>query len=98
MLIRPATSDDLGRMLELNNAAVPAVNELTLDEMAWFFAVARCCLVAEVHAVKDADAHDRSLRVTRPGGRERQLVGAEGRVHSWSVRASWRAPGWPCSG
>ena len=48
MLIRPATSDDLGRMLELNNAAVPAVNELTLDEMAWFFAVARCCLVAEV--------------------------------------------------
>ena len=33
VLIRPATSDDLGRMLELNNAAVPAVNELTLDEM-----------------------------------------------------------------
>ena len=48
VLIRPATSDDLGRMLELNNAAVPAVNELTLDEMAWFFAVARCCVVAEV--------------------------------------------------
>ncbi|MBF44226.1 MAG: GNAT family N-acetyltransferase [Acidimicrobiaceae bacterium] len=48
VLIRPATSDDLGRMLELNNAAVPAVNELTPDEMRWFLDVARCCLVAEV--------------------------------------------------
>ena len=48
MLIRPATSADLGRMLELNKAAVPAVNELTPDEMRWFLDVARGCLVAEV--------------------------------------------------
>ncbi len=48
MEIRPATTADLDRMLELNNAAVPAVNELTIDEMAWFVEVAHCCLVAEV--------------------------------------------------
>lgn len=35
-------------MLELNNAAVPAVNELTSEEMAWFFDVAHCCLVADI--------------------------------------------------
>lgn len=48
MEIRPATTADLDRMLELNNAAVPAVNELVADEMAWFLDVAHCCLVAEV--------------------------------------------------
>ncbi len=48
MSIRSAEPADLGRMLELNNAAVPAVNELTADEMAWFLEVAHCCLVAEV--------------------------------------------------
>ena len=46
--IRPATSDDLVRLVELNNAAVPAVNYLTLDEMARFLRVAHRCLVAEV--------------------------------------------------
>ena len=46
MEIRPATPDDLERLLELNSAAVPAVNELTADEMAWFLEVARCLLVA----------------------------------------------------
>ncbi|GIT75841.1 MAG: hypothetical protein Ct9H300mP31_03720 [Acidimicrobiaceae bacterium] len=46
--IRPAESDDLARLVELNNAAVPAVNHLTLDEMAWFLQVAHLCLVAEV--------------------------------------------------
>jgi len=48
MLIRPAEAADLARMLELNNAAVPAVNELTADEMAWFLDVSHCCLVAEL--------------------------------------------------
>jgi predicted GNAT superfamily acetyltransferase len=46
--IRPAESDDLARLVELNNAAVPAVNHLTLDEMAWFLQVAHLVLVAEV--------------------------------------------------
>ncbi len=49
--VRPATPADLGRMLELNNEAVPAVNELTSDEMAWFLDVAHCCLVAEVPGI-----------------------------------------------
>ena len=44
--IRPAEPADLDRLLELNNAAVPAVNELTADEMAWFLEVAWCSLVA----------------------------------------------------
>ena len=44
--IRPATIDDLDRLLALNNAAVPAVNELSADEMAWFIDVAWCLLVA----------------------------------------------------
>ncbi len=46
--IRPAESDDLVRLVELNNAAVPAVNHLTLDEMAWFLQVAHLVMVAEV--------------------------------------------------
>ena len=46
--IRPAESDDLARLVELNNAAVPAVNYLTLDEMARFLRVAHRFLVAEV--------------------------------------------------
>jgi len=32
---RRATPDDLERLLELNNEAVPAVNELTADELSW---------------------------------------------------------------
>ncbi len=46
--IRPATLEDLDRLLALNNAAVPAVNELSGDEMAWFIDVAWCFLVAEI--------------------------------------------------
>ncbi|MEC9202724.1 MAG: hypothetical protein VX861_03755, partial [Actinomycetota bacterium] len=45
--IRPATPDDLGRLLELNNDAVPAVNALTADEIAWFLEVAHLFLVVE---------------------------------------------------
>ena len=45
--IRPATPDDLGRLLELNNDAVPAVNALTADEIAWFLEVAHLFLVVD---------------------------------------------------
>ncbi|HAZ35400.1 MAG TPA: hypothetical protein DCY69_01565, partial [Acidimicrobiaceae bacterium] len=44
---RRATPDDLDRLLELNNEAVPAVNELTADELSWFLEVAHLFLVAE---------------------------------------------------
>lgn len=44
---RRATPDDLERLLELNNQAVPAVNELTADELAWFLEVAHLFPVAE---------------------------------------------------
>ena len=46
--LRPARRSDLDRMHELNNAAVPSVNDLTIEEMAWFLEVSWCCLVAEV--------------------------------------------------
>ena len=45
--IRPATVDDLERVLELNNGAVPAVNELTAGELSWFLEVAHLFVVAE---------------------------------------------------
>ena len=44
---RRATPEDLDRLLELNNEAVPAVNELTADELSWFLEVAHLFLVAE---------------------------------------------------
>ena len=44
---RRATPDDLERLLELNNEAVPAVNELTADELSWFLEVAHLFPVAE---------------------------------------------------
>ena len=45
--IRPATPDALGWLLELNNDAVPAVNTLTADEIAWFLEVAHLFLVVD---------------------------------------------------
>jgi len=54
--IRPASNADLDRMLELNNAAVPAVNHLTANEMSWFLDVAHCCLVAEVPGIPGPSA------------------------------------------
>ncbi len=45
--IRVATPADLERVLELNNDAVPAVNELTAAELSWFLGVAHRFLVAE---------------------------------------------------
>ena len=45
--IRSADYGDLARLVELNNAAVPAVNHLTVDKMEWFLEVAHRFLVAE---------------------------------------------------
>ena len=46
-LIRPAVKSDLKTLLQLNNAAVPAVNDLTTSELADLIASAAVCLVAE---------------------------------------------------
>lgn len=46
--IRPAEVTDLETLLALNNASVPAVNELTLHQLEDLVNAARICLVAEV--------------------------------------------------
>ncbi|MDN3720286.1 hypothetical protein QW131_16385 [Roseibium salinum] len=44
---RPCRPGDLSRLLQLNNAAVPAVNELTAEELLDLINSALICLVAE---------------------------------------------------
>lgn len=46
MRIRSVRAGDLPTILFHNNAAVPAVNELTLDDLAWFATVAHTFVVA----------------------------------------------------
>ena len=50
LTIRSARPCDIPALLALNNAAVPAVNELTADELAALIASAAHCLVAEAEA------------------------------------------------
>ncbi len=47
-MLRDAQPDDLTRILELNEAAVPTVNSVPLSRMAWFLDVAPYFRVAEV--------------------------------------------------
>ena len=44
---RPVRDSDLERLLALNNAAVPEVNELHLEDMVWFAHVSHLFLVAD---------------------------------------------------
>ncbi|MCV0424496.1 MAG: GNAT family N-acetyltransferase [Roseibium sp.] len=46
--IRPFQPGDLSTLLPLNNSAVPAVNELTAEELLDLVNVALVCLVAEI--------------------------------------------------
>ena len=46
-VLRPVVDDDLDAVLELNNAAVPSVNQLTRTELEWFCSVAHSFLVAK---------------------------------------------------
>lgn len=46
MELRAATESDLPEILRHNNAAVPAVNQLTIDDLEWFAAVAHTFVVA----------------------------------------------------
>ncbi|MEJ8472648.1 GNAT family N-acetyltransferase [Roseibium algae] len=46
--IRPVQTTDLPQLLNMNNAAVPAVNTLSLDELTKLTTDALACLVAEV--------------------------------------------------
>ena len=43
--LRPVEAADLSAVLHLNTAAVPAVNDLSADELAWFAEVAQTFLV-----------------------------------------------------
>jgi hypothetical protein len=54
-LLRPVESADLSALLTLNNDAVPAVNRLDSDELAWFSEVAHTFLVA-CHPEMDGQA------------------------------------------
>ena len=52
-LVRPLTDDDLDRLVELNRAAVPAVNDIDRDEMAWLVGQAELAVAVAVAAVPD---------------------------------------------
>jgi predicted GNAT superfamily acetyltransferase len=45
--LRNFAEDDLGAVLALNNAAAPAVNELTSSDLEWFAEVSHLFLVSE---------------------------------------------------
>ncbi|PVB60286.1 GNAT family N-acetyltransferase [Labrenzia sp. 011] len=47
-IVRPYRPGDLSTLLPLNNAAVPAVNELTAEELVDLVNSALICLVAEI--------------------------------------------------
>ncbi len=51
--LRPGTSGDLPAIEGMNTAAVPAVNELSAEEVAWFAEATHTFLVAEVGGVGD---------------------------------------------
>jgi len=45
--LRSYVEDDLGAVLALNNAAAPAVNELTSSDLEWFAEISHLFLVSE---------------------------------------------------
>lgn len=49
-IVRPFQIDDLKTLLEMNNAAVPAVSEVTQSELSELIEKSLICLVAEVSA------------------------------------------------
>jgi hypothetical protein len=51
--LRPGTSGDLPAIEGMNTAAVPAVNDLSAEEVAWFAEATHTFLVAEVGGVGD---------------------------------------------
>lgn len=48
LTVRPVEASDLGALLVLNNAAVPAVNELDAGALEALFDTAHICLVADL--------------------------------------------------
>ena len=51
MLVRPLQTSDLAEALALNNANLPALNELTADELSRLFGISLMSLAAEVDGV-----------------------------------------------
>ena len=68
--LRPVEAADLSAVLHLNTAAVPAVNDLSADELAWFAEVAHTFLVV-IQRTGDASGSERGRIVGF-------LVGLEG--------------------
>ena len=58
-LVRPVTEADLDRLIELNRASVPAVNDIDVDEMRWLVEHAELAVAvvdAALAAAAQADA------------------------------------------
>ena len=62
--IRTVTSDDLAGILDLNNAAVPAVNALEASDLDWFASVAHSFLV---HPAADGSVAGFLIGLDGPG-------------------------------
>ena len=61
MRLRPAEEADFDGILELNNSAVPAVNQLVRPDVDWFASVAHTFLVVESVAEFAAESADDPL-------------------------------------
>jgi hypothetical protein len=81
--LRPVEAADLSAVLHLNTAAVPAVNDLSADELAWFAEVAHTFLVV-IQPAGDASGSE-------PGRIVHEIFG-QART-SWESDASGSEPG-----
>jgi predicted GNAT superfamily acetyltransferase len=81
--LRPVEAADLSAVLHLNTAAVPAVNDLSADELAWFAEVAQTFLVV-IQPAGDASGSEPGRIVHEISGQART---------SWESDASGSEPG-----
>jgi hypothetical protein len=81
--LRPVEAADLSAVLHLNTAAVPAVNDLSADELAWFAEVAHTFLVV-IQPAGDASGSEPGRIVHEISGQART---------SWESDASGSEPG-----
>ncbi len=81
--LRPVEAADLSAVLHLNTAAVPAVNDLSADELVWFAEVAQTFLVV-IQPAGDASGSEPGRIVHEISGQART---------SWESDASGSEPG-----
>ena len=65
--LRNFAEDDLGAVLALNNAAAPAVNELTSSDLEWFAEVSHLFLVSERKVDEKTQITGFLIGLTGPG-------------------------------